>query len=426
MKRFLFWGFLFCLPVFTAAQTVITIKIDGTINPASADFIHKAIEKAYTVHAECLVMQLNTPGGLIASTRNIVSDMLQSPVPVIVYIAPAGAHAGSAGVFVTLAANIAVMAPATNIGAAHPVILQGQPDAIMEEKVTNDAIAFIRTIAEKRKRNLQWAEDAVRMSVSITETEALQKHVIDTIAADLADLLNKIDGKNATINTTTKTLHTKRATVELFEMSFIDKLLNLISDPNIAYILFLLGLFGILFELYNPGAILPGIVGVVSLILACYSMETLPVNYAGIALILFAVILFVLEIKIVSHGVLAIGGIISLLLGSLMLFHSSSSLELVSVSKTVIFSTVGVSALFFLFVLGLGIKAQRAKPVMGMNAMIGKAGVALEMLDPSGNVDVHGERWNAESISGNIDKGEKIRVVEIKNMKLKVEMMKTG
>ncbi|MEP6846291.1 MAG: nodulation protein NfeD [Panacibacter sp.] len=412
---------LFYLPLLTAAQEVITLKINGAITPASADFIQRGIEKTQEQNAACIIIGLNTPGGLITSTRSIVSAMLESKVPVIVFVSPAGAHAGSAGVFVTMAANIAAMAPGTNIGAAHPVNMQGEMDTIMSEKTTNDAAAFIRTIAEKRKRNLEWAEKAVRNSLSITETEALEQKVIDLVAKDIPDLLIKIDGKEIEVNGTTVTLHTRNAKVEEMEMNFTDKLLNIISDPNLMYILFLLGLYGLLFELYNPGAILPGIVGVVALILAFYSMQTLPVNYAGLALIVFAVILFLLEIKVVSHGLLAIGGIVSLLLGSLMLFHSKSSHEYVALSKTVIFSTVTLSALFFLFVLGFGIRAQRAKPVTGVAGMIGETGTALEMLDPSGMVHVHGERWSAESVSGTINKGEKIRVVELKNMQLKVE-----
>jgi membrane-bound serine protease (ClpP class) len=424
MKRLLLFGLLYCLPVLLPAQKVITIKIDGTINPASAGFISRAIEKAENENAACLVISLNTPGGLLASTRNIVSKMLESKVPVIVFVAPAGAHAGSAGVFITIAAHIAAMAPGTNIGAAHPVQMEGQMDTIMNEKATNDAVAFIRTIAEKRKRNPQWAEDAVRKSLSITETEALQQQVTDLIAKDIPDLLQKIDGKIVEAHRGAISLRTKSAPVEVLEMTAIDKLLNIISDPNLMYILFLLGLYGLLFEMYNPGAIFPGIVGVIALILAFYSMQTLPVNYAGLALIIFAVILFLLEIKIVSHGLLAIGGIISLLLGSLMLLPSGSPVEYVQLSKTVIIAAVTLSAMFFLFILGFGIKAQRAKPVTGTAGMIGEKGIALETLDPSGTVHVHGERWNAESVSGTIDKGAKVCVVEMKNMKLKVEAVK--
>jgi membrane-bound serine protease (ClpP class) len=424
MKHFLsYCFFLFLVPASIVAQKVISIKVDGNINPVSADFIHNAIEKAKTEKAECLIIHLNTPGGLLKSTRVIVSDMLESPVPVIVYVSPGGSHAGSAGVFITLAANIAAMAPGTNIGAAHPVTLQAQMDTTMNEKVTNDAAAFIRTIAEKRNRNMVWAERAVRRSYSYTETEALEDSAIDLVAKNEQELLKMIDGKVIELSTGTKTLHTASATIEEYKMSVWEKILDLLSDPNIAYILLLMGMYGVLFELYNPGAILPGIVGVIALVLSFYSMHTLPINYAGLALIIFAVILFLLEIKIVSHGLLAIGGIVSLLLGSMMLIKSGSSLELVKISRSVIISATAVSALFFLFVIGLGIRAQRRKVVTGMEGLIGAVGEAMDILAPTGIVKVQGEIWNAESVSGNIGKGEKVRIKEMKNLKLFVEQI---
>ena len=422
MKRILpYFFFFFFLPYSATAQTVVSMKLDGTINPVTADFIHDAIKKAGKEKAECLIIHLNTPGGLLKSTRVIVSDMLDSPVPVIVYVSPGGSQAGSAGVFITLAAHIAAMAPATNIGAAHPVTLQGQMDTTMNEKVTNDAAAFIRTIAEKRNRSLVWADRAVRRSYSYTETEALQDSVIDLIAKNESELLRMIDGRTIELSSGTKTLRTASATIVKYEMSWLEKLLNILSDPNIAYILLLLGMYGVLFELYSPGAILPGIVGVIALILAFYSMHTLPINFAGLALIIFAVILFLLEIKIVSHGLLAIGGTISLLLGSMMLIKSTSSLELVKISRGLIISATAVSALFFLFILGFGIKAQRLKVVTGAEGMIGTTGEVMELLAPAGTVKVQGEIWNAESIAGNISKGEKVRIKEIKNLKLFVE-----
>lgn len=417
----LYFFFLFLLSSLTRAQTVISININSSINPVTAAFIHDAIEKANREKATCLLIHLNTPGGLLVSTRVIVSDILGSPVPVIVYVSPAGAHAGSAGVFITMAANISAMAPGTNIGAAHPITLQGIPDSVMNEKATNDAAAFIRTIAEWRNRNMQWPEEAVRQSVAITENEALQKKVIDLIASNDEDLLNKVDGKIIQLSTAMVTLHTKGAAIEVYEMGTLDKLLNLLSDPNIAYILMLMGMFGILFELYNPGAILPGIVGVISLVLAFYTMHTLPINYAGLALIIFAIVLFILEIKIVTHGLLAIGGAISLLLGSLMLIRAGSSLEVVKLSRSVIITSTVVTSLFFVFILGLGLKAQHRKPVTGMEAMIGLTGESLGTLNPLGKVRMHGELWNAESVSGNIDEGKKVRVTAIKNLKLFVE-----
>ncbi len=397
------------------------MKIDGAINPVTAGFIHDGIEKAKKENAECLLIHLNTPGGLLKSTRIIVSDILQSAVPVIVYVSPAGAQSGSAGVFITLAAHIAAMTPGTNIGAAHPVTLQGTMDSIMGEKVTNDAAAFIRSIAEKRNRNIEWAENAVRKSFSYSETEALEDSAVDLIAKNEQDLLNMVDGKTIELSNGTKTLHTKMARIERYEMNVFQKFLNIISDPSIAYILLMLGMFGILFEFFNPGAILPGIVGVISLILAYYAMHTLPVNFAGLALIIFALLLFLLEIKIVSHGMLAAGGIVSLLLGSMMLIKPGSALEMAKISRPVIIAATAVAALFFLLIIGLGIKAQRRKVVTGPEALIGATGEVMDMLAPTGTVKVQGETWNAESIAGNISKGEKVRIKEMKNLKLYVE-----
>jgi membrane-bound serine protease (ClpP class) len=318
------------------------------------------------------------------------------------------------------------MAPGTNIGAAHPVSMQAEMDSTMKEKATNDAVAFIRTIAEKRNRNVQWAEDAVRKSVSITGAEALQNKVIDLIAVSTKQLLEEIDGKTVEVNEGQVTLHTQRAQIENLQMSFIEKLLNVISDPNIAYILLMLGFYGILFELYNPGAILPGIIGVIALILGLYSLNTLPINYAGLALIIFAIILFIAEIKVVSHGMLAAGGILSLLLGSLMLIRPDSSLEFIRISRSVIIACTTVTALFFLFVIGAGIRAQRAKPVTGVEGFMGETGEALDALDPLGNVRVHGEIWQAESVSGRIEAGEKILITAMKNLKLFVTPLRTS
>jgi membrane-bound serine protease (ClpP class) len=413
--------YLFFLPFTLSAQTVVTIKIDGSINPVVADYIHEGIEKAHHGSAACLIIYLNTPGGLVQSTRVIVGSIMESPVPVIVYVSPGGAHAGSAGVFIAMAAHIAAMAPGTNIGAAHPVGIGQQPDSIMNEKGVNDAAAFIRTIADKRSRNMQWAEDAVRRSVSITEKEALEKKVIDLIADGEQDLLRQLDGRRVELDAAAVTLHTKGARVVPYEMSFAERILNVLSDPSISYILLLLGMYGVMFELYNPGAILPGIVGVIALILAFYSMHSLPINYAGLALIIFSIVLSLLEIKIASHGLLAIGAVVSLLLGSMMLIRSDSSLEFVKISLAAIISSTIVSALFFLFIIGMGLKAQRRKVVTGLEAMAGAIANTMDTLDPTGTVMLQGEVWNAESVAGKIDKGEKVVVKEMRNLKLYVE-----
>lgn len=422
MKRILFF-FVFFHFILQAciAQTVFSIKIDGTINPVSAQFIDRSIKEAHKEGAVCLLIHLNTPGGLLKSTRVIVTDILESPVPVIVYVAPGGAHAGSAGVFITLAAHVAAMAPGTNIGAAHPVSMQGGSDSVLNQKATNDAVAFIRAIAEKRNRNWEWATEAVRNSISVSEKEALDKKVVDLVALNTRDLLQQLDGRPVATEDGAFVLNTRQAQIKTLEMGWVEGFLDIISDPNIAYILLLLGFYGLLFELYNPGSLLPGIIGGISIILAFYTMHTLPINYAGLALIVFGLVLFLLEIKIISHGLLAIGGVVSLLLGSLMLLRPQSPLELARISRAVIVPAVLFSALFFLFIVGLGLKAQRARPVTGSEGMVGDIGESLDDLNPEGTVMVHGERWHARSIGRPISKGEKIRVTGVQNLSVEVE-----
>lgn len=412
---FLFIGLSFQL----AAQRVVTITVNGAINPVVASFIERSIEKAEKSNAECIIIYLNTPGGLLKSTRIIVGDILDASIPVVVYVAPNGAQAGSAGVFVTMAAHIAAMAPGTNIGAAHPVNAQGGiVDSTLNEKATNDAIAFIRIIAEKRKRNSEWAEQAVRRSVAATSSEALQLNIIDLVANNTKDLLQKMDGRGVELSSGKATLATKSAKIEQVEMSFGEKLLQIISDPNLAYILLMLGFYGLLFEMYNPGSIVPGIMGVIGLILGLYALHTLPVNYAGLALITFGIILFLLEIKVTSYGLLTIGGIISLFLGSLMLIREDSFFQ---ISRGLIIGFTIVSALFFLLIIGAGIRAQKTHTITGVEGFIGSRGIALEPLDPNGMVEISGEIWQAESISGKIEKGESVHVKSLKDFKVYVE-----
>jgi membrane-bound serine protease (ClpP class) len=425
MRKLIFLLFFASVPNF-ADNFVYVIKVEGTINPATAEYISSSIKKATEEGAECLVIELDTPGGLLESTRSIVKSILSAEIPVVVFVYPSGARAGSAGVFITLSAHIAVMAPGTNIGAAHPVGIGGMGDTskVMEQKITNDAAAFVRTIAEKRNRNVKWAERAVRESISSTETEALKDSVIDLIAKDLKDLLDKIDGRKVKINSEEKILRTKDAKVKFVEMNWREKLLALISDPNIAYILLLLGIYGILFELYNPGAIFPGVIGAICLILAFYSLQALPINYAGLALIVLGIILLLLEIKIVSHGLLTIGGAISLLLGSIMLINSP--FELMQISLTVIITAVALTVLFFLFAIGMALKAQRIKPTTGKEALVGERGIALTKFKPASNgwatgqVRVHGEIWKAISQDA-INPNEEIVVRGVEGLTLKVE-----
>ncbi|MCX7797189.1 MAG: nodulation protein NfeD [Melioribacter sp.] len=409
---------------------IYKLKVDGTINPVVANYIHESIKKAERDNAECLIIELNTPGGLLKSTRIIVSDFLLSKIPIIVYVSPSGSQAASAGVFITLAAHIAAMAPATNIGAAHPVMInesgqQNNKDSInvMMQKATNDAAALIRSIAEKRNRNIKWAEKAVRESLALSETEALKQNVIDIVSQNLDSLLTSIDGKKIETAYGIKIIKTKNAQIYNLEMNFIQKLLDIISDPNIAYILLMVGIYGLIFELSNPGSILPGIVGVICLILAFYSFHTLPINYAALGLIIFAILLFIAETMVVSHGLLTIGGIISFVIGSLMLINSDFTGDFLKISLSVIIAVTILTALFFAFALGKGIAAQKRKPSTGIEGMIGEIGKAISKISTKapGQILLHGEIWTAECKNGEINPGEKVRVVDRSNLILIVE-----
>jgi membrane-bound serine protease (ClpP class) len=399
---------------------IYSIEVDGIINPATAKFITDSIDQATQQGAQCLIIQLDTPGGLMESMRLIVKKILASNIPIIVYVAPGGARAASAGVFITIAAHIAVMAPGTHIGAAHPVTLgaEGKESKTMTEKVVNDAVADIKATAKKRGRNVDWAEQAVRKSVSITDEEALKLKVIDFISPDLQELLTKIDGRVVKFNGVTRTLLTKGVKPRSMQMSWRERLLDIISNPSIAYILLMLGIYGIFFELSSPGAILPGVVGGIFLILAFYALQMLPVNYAGLALIFFGIILFIAEIKVVSHGLLAVGGVISLFLGSIMLFHTPT--EYMRISMSVIIPAVLVSAAFFIFAVTKAIKARLSKPTTGMEGLIGEIGTASTPIAPEGKVSIHGEFWDVIS-DQNIERGEKVQVVGVMNLKLKVK-----
>lgn len=398
---------------------IFTIEVDGIINPATAKFIIESIDIASQQGAQCLIIQLDTPGGLMESMRIIVKKILSANIPIIVYVAPSGARAASAGVFITMSAHIAVMAPSTHIGAAHPVSLgEGKESKTMSEKIVNDTVSYIKTTAKARGRNVDWAEQAVRKSVSITEEEAVKLNVVDFISPNLQDLLNKIDGKILKFDGITRTLSTKGAQPRSMQMSWRYRFLDIISNPSIAYILLMLGIYGVFFELSNPGAILPGVVGGIFLILAFYALQMLPINFAGLALILFAIILFIAEIKVVSHGLLAVGGVISLFLGSLMLIESPA--EYMRISLSVIIPAVLVSAAFFVFALTMAIRARLTKPTTGMEGLVGEEGIASTSISPEGKVSIHGEFWNAIT-DQNIERGDKVRVIGVTNLKLKVK-----
>jgi membrane-bound serine protease (ClpP class) len=398
----------------------MVVTIATSINPVTADFLSSAIERAEEQKAMLLVLELDTPGGLDTSMRQMVQEIIRTPVPVAVYVSPPGSRAASAGVLITLAADIAAMAPGTNIGAAHPVgIGGGGMDNTMAKKVENDAAAYARSLAEKKGRNGEWAEKAVRESASLTETDAKKQRVIDLIAPSLKDLLSAIDGRVIQKGGEKVTLRTKGAEVARIPMGFRHRVLSALADPTIAYILMMIGIYGIFFELSNPGAVFPGVVGGICLILGFYSLQTLSANYAGFLLIALAMILFILEIKIASHGALTIGGVISLALGSIMLFRSSADPYL-RISWGVIITMVGLTALFFGTVVTLAVRSQLRQPATGSEGMIGETGEAMADFTGKGKIFVVGELWDAEC-SLPLRKGDKVTIVERKEMTLVVK-----
>jgi len=404
-----------------AVPRVDLIVIDGGINPAVDDFIRESIARARSKGARALIIQLDTPGGLLTSTRSIVKDILGAPVPIIVYVAPSGAGAGSAGVFITLAAHIAAMAPGTNIGAAHPVAGGGQEvKGVMGEKIENFTASFSEAIAEKRGRNTEWAIQAVRRSVSITEKEALKKNVIDIVAKDIDDLLRQAEGKKVDLDGRDQVLSFAGARVERFEMGLKQKILNTLSDPNIAYLLLMAGILGLYMEFSHPGVIFPGVAGGICLLLALTSFQILPINYAGLLLMLLGIALLIGEAFLPSFGVLGIGGAISLGLGSLLLFDTESS-DLV-VDRSIIFTAVATLSAFMVLVGYLVFKSQKKKPTLGMEGLLGEIGEVKVGLNPTGKIFVHGEYWNAEG-DGEIALGEKVRVVGVEGMTLKVQRL---
>ena len=408
------------LPVAEAAapRPIATIEIEGVISPVTLRLVGIAIDRAQAERAQALVIQLDTPGGLERSMRAIVQRMMNADVPVIVYVAPTGARAASAGVFITMAAHVAAMAPATNFGAASPVALGGGADKTMMKKAENDAAAFIRTVALERGRNADWAEKAVRDAVAITERDALKLKVIDLVADSVPDLLEKVDGRTIKLSKGPVTLATKGAPVRPIEIGFRDRFLNIITDPNVAYVLMMLGMLGLFFELSNPGVVLPGVIGGISLILAFFAFQSLPINYAGLLLILFGIVLLIAEIKIVSHGVLAIGGVVSMALGSLMLFDAPE--VGFRVSWLVIGPTVAATAGLFLFVVAAGVRALGRPPSTGAEGLVGRTATVRERLGPEGQVMVSGEIWRAIAEGEPLEPGAQVRIVGVDGLTLRV------
>lgn len=445
---------------FTQASMVHVIDLDdATINPVTAEYIMEAIDRAAAEEAECLVIRLDTPGGLLSSTRTIVKKILSAEVPVVVYIAPAGARAGSAGVFLTYASHVAAMAPSTNIGAAHPVQMgqkeerrntwqdfkeaffpgkeseekeatpekeaapeeteQKEDIGVMEGKILKDTIAFIRAIAKERNRNVEWAVASVIESESITAEEALEKNVVEIIAADIDDLLQQLDGRSVEVAGREVTLSTAKADVIPVPMDLRQKILNILANPNIAYIFMILGFYGLLYEVTHPGIGVPGVMGLIFLILAFYAMQMLPTNYAGVALIALSVVLFITEAYVPGLGLLTLGGIIAMVLGSILLFDSPTST--MRVSYGLILPLTGTTALITIFLVRLVLKTHKLTAMTGQKGLVGEKGVVRMTIKKGkeGKVFVHGELWNAVA-DEDVKEGEKVEVVDIQDMTIKV------
>ncbi len=406
---------------------VVVLEVRGVIDPVVAQYVKQGIDAANNAGAELVVIQLDTPGGLDTAMRDIVQAILNSDVPVAVFVAPSGARAASAGVFITMAAHVAAMAPGTNIGAAHPVDLsQGEMSAAMEDKVTNDAAAYIQAIAQERGRNAEWAQEAVRQSASLTAQQAMESQVVDLVADDLADLLTKLDGHEMTIRGGEVTLELAAAVVEEYPMTWLQVIAHGIVDPNIAYILLSLGTIALIAEFYHPGAILPGVTGVISLILAFVALGSLPVNWGGIALIGLAFIFFILDIKVAGFA-LSVAGAISFVVGSLLLFSpfrpSPPTMPRLSVSPWLL---VGMTALlvgFFGLALTAALRAQRQTVLMSTQGLVGTTGIAVTDLDLQGVVQVQSETWTAIADAGPVSAGETVEIVGTDGLRLRVRRL---
>ncbi len=409
------------LSLLFSVNDVLIADLDGVISPASSSYLVRVVDVAEREEAACLIFKIDTPGGLDVSMREITKKILNAKIPVIVYVAPKGARAASAGVFILYASHVAAMAPGTNVGAAHPVSMGGgQMDSVMTEKVTNDAVAYLKALAKERGRNEEWAEKSVRESASVDAETAVQLGVSDIIAEDENELVGKLDGRKIVIGEEEIVLKTIDRPLREVRMTLRERLLLLLTNPNIAYILLLLGIYGLFFELQNPGMIFPGVVGGICLILGFYSLHVLPVNYAGLALIILSAVLFILEIYITSQGLLTIGGIVALVFGSLILFESD--VPYLRVSWEVIMYAVVIVAGFVIFILALGVRAQFRKRATGSDGMVGEIGTAkTDVKNDGGTVYVHGEFWNAAS-DKLIKSGQKVRVTGVEGMTLKVEV----
>ena len=438
----LFSLFPLLMPLTTAhAGTALLLDIQGAIGPAVAEDVTRTLEMAANKHADLVILRMDTPGGLDQAMRAIIKDILASPVPVATFVAPKGARAASAGTYILYASHIAAMAPATNLGAATPVQIGGMPSVpnpvpkqgqkeknpdkkpepqgdAMQHKMVNDAAAYIRGLAELRGRNADWAEKAVREAVSLSATQALKERVIDVMAEDVGQLLTRIDGRKLTTSRGDMNLHSKDLTVETVERNWRSKLLGVITDPNVAYILMLLGIYGLFFELANPGFVLPGVIGGICLLLALFAFQVLPINFAGLALIVLGIAFMIAEVFAPGFGVLGLGGVLAFVAGSIMLMDST--LPGYAISLSLIIAVALSSAAFFFLIVGMAVKARRRPVVSGAEEMIGLVGVAHETFSEHGQVQIHGEIWQAESMEP-LQKGQPVCVVSRKDLVLLVE-----
>ena len=410
------------VPPAYSKDNVVVVKLSGAINPAVAEYVSYEISQANAEKDSLIVLHMDTPGGLDTSMREIIKKIQSSEVPVASFVAPTGSRAASAGTFITIASHIAAMAPGTNIGAAHPINMLGggndnEQAKTMEKKVVNDAAAYIRSLAELRKRNARWAELAVVNSVSISAEEAMKLNVIDFVAGDVKALVLAIHGREVQLASGSVRLKTKNLKIIYHEMNPRQKLLDIISNPNVTYILMMLGLVGLFFELSNPGLILPGVIGSISLILALYAMQTLPINYAGLLLILFGVILFITEINVMSYGLLSVSGVISIFLGSTMLIDSDD--PALQISRAILYPTLALTVILSSGIVMLATRTRSLKKLGGMEGMIGETGLVKEALNPQGRVLVHGELWEAEADT-QITEGERVQVDFVQGLRIKV------
>jgi membrane-bound serine protease (ClpP class) len=419
---------LLVLWVFPAgAATVPIIEVEGPIGPVSAEYVSDALQEAATDVSPLVVLRIDTPGGLDASMRRIVRSILNSPVPVVAWVGPSGARAASAGLFLVAAAQVAAMAPGTNLGAAHPVAIGmgGGGDETMAKKAEEDAAAYVRSLAEQRGRDPEWFEQAVVESRSISADEALEKGVVDLVVRDLNELFTALDGRTVEAGGRKIQLDTGAFYAKPVPWSLRQKVLKVLSDPNVAYLLLLLGFYGLFFELSNPGTIFPGVLGGLCLILAFVGLQTLPFSYAGVLLVLLGLVLLLLEIKIVSFGLLTVGGVVSLTLGSLMLFKTTEAYHRLSFG--VVLPAVGATVAFFVFAVGKGIAAQRVKPVSGTHGLVGERARVIEPVGPDGGgkVFVHGEYWNARAET-EVPVGTEVQVLGVEGMELRVGSLESG